>query len=116
LFILTLPGILLIRAGMLLGEDPASVSSFREHFHRYRVRFYSLTLVAAVQGVLSPWVLGLSPWFSPMPVHRLAVIFISLAIAGLVFKGERVQLVLAALFLFAYACGFALVSGVSATA
>jgi len=113
LFVLAMPGILLARSRVLLGENPSSVPSFRDHFHRSRIQFFSLTLVAGVQAGMLPWVLGQSPWFSFHPIHRLIAIFVPLVIAGLVFKGERIQALLAALFVLLYAYGFLSAPGVS---
>lgn len=112
LFVLALPGILLARAGILLGEQPAEVVSFHAHFFERRVPFFTLAIASAIQGALSPWVLGGTPWFKLAGVHRVAIVFVALGVAGILCRGERSHAVLASLYFVAVAIGFALAPGI----
>lgn len=115
LFVLSLPGILLARAGLLLGENPAEVVSFRAQFFQRRVPFFSLAIVSAIQGSLSPWVSGGTPWFQFAGIHRVAMIFVVLGVAGILLRGERSHAVLAFLYSLAVAIGFVLAPGIDVT-
>lgn len=112
LFILGLPAMLLARAGVLLGEHPAEVVSFRAQFFERRVPFFSLAIASAIQGALSPWVLGGTPWFELAGVHRVSTIFVVLGAAGILLRGEKSHAALAFLYLIAVAIGFALAPGI----
>ena len=61
LLALSLPGLLVVATSVLLGEDPDSVASFRDHFFRRRVLFFSLSMTSAVNIALGPWILGQAP-------------------------------------------------------
>ncbi len=112
LFVLTLPGILLARAGILLGEQPEEVVSFRDQFIERRVPFFALAIAAAIQGSLSPWVLGGTPWFQLVGVHRVSAIFVVLGAAGILLRGERSHAALAFLYSLAVVIGFSLAPGI----
>jgi len=112
LFVLGLPGILLARAGILLGEHPARVVSFRAQFLERRVPFFSLAIASAIHASLLPWVLGVTPWFHLVGIHRVAIFFVVPAVAGILLRGERSHAVLAFLYFLAVAIGFVTAPGI----
>ena len=106
LWALTMPGLLYVRASVLTGENPEAVDSFRDHFFKQRVRFFSLALAQAGLASLGPWVLGLEPWLSVAPIHRVAAILATLSIAGLVLKSATAHAILVSLTLLLAASSY----------
>ena len=100
LWALSLPSIVFLRCGALLGDSPSDISSFREHYYKYRVPFFSLGIVAALQGFFSGWVLGIIPWFSFTPIHVSTFFLAALSLSGLVFKNESFHRALVLITLF----------------
>ena len=109
LWVLTVPGLQYVRASVLTGENPAAVDSYRDHFFKQRVRFFSLSLANAGQASSTSWVLGLEPWLSVAPIHRVAAILATLSIAGLVFKSTTAHAILVSLNLLLAAAAYFLV-------
>jgi hypothetical protein len=89
LWAIAYPGLLYVRAGILLGEAPGATESFRAHFFDCRVPFFSVGLATAVQGALGPWVYGTLPWFAVGPLHVATAGLATLSLAGLVFTTAR---------------------------
>ena len=109
LWALALPAVLYVRAGILLGEHPDKVVSFRDHFFKHRIPFFSLGVAATIMVICSPWVFGVVPWFTAAPVHTSGAFLASLSIAGLVFKGARVHAIIVLLSFLLVASSFVLV-------
>jgi hypothetical protein len=107
LWALSLPAILFLRVGVLLGERPEEVTSFKDHFFESRVRFFSLGLIAAFLIGLTPWVLGTTPWFSVEPLHASIIVLAVLSIAGMLLKEARAQGVIVLLIFLSTLLGFA---------
>ena len=105
---LSLPGLLFVTAAVLLGDDPGSVASFRDHFFRRRVLFFSLSMASGVNIALGPWVLGQWPWFTPRPVHVAAASLMALSLAGLGFRSHTAHATIVALGLLLVGASFLL--------
>ena len=84
LWALSLPGLLFVQAGVLVGEGPGSIASFRDRFYDRRVVFFSLSTASGVNIALGPWILGQAPWLTATPSHPVAASLIALSLAGLV--------------------------------
>jgi hypothetical protein len=93
---LSLPGLLFVQASLLVGET-ALVTSFGDRFFERRVRFFSVGLVLAVSVALSPWILGLAPWFSLTPSHPVAASIIALYVAGIGFRTHLAHAIIVSL-------------------
>ena len=106
LYALSVPAVLFYRAGILLGDAPHEVLSFRDHFYDSRVRFFVLGVVASVQIGLTPWVFGIIPWLSVAPIHSSTAILAVLSLAGLVFKTHGAHTVIVVLTLLLAIAGF----------
>ncbi len=106
LYVLSMPGLLFVQAAVLVGEDPGSVNSFREHFFNCRIRFFSVALVTAANVAFSPWVFGIVPWFELAPVHLGAGPLAALSIAGLRFESVTAHAILVVLGLLLAASSF----------
>ena len=91
LWVLILPSMLFLQAGLLVGANPETIESFRTHFAARRVPLFSLGLASAAVSAIFPWVLGLAPWLALAPFHPIAVVFALLWTAGLVFPSDRAQ-------------------------
>ena len=109
LWALSNPGILFLIASVLVGEDPGSVTKYAEHFFQQRVRFFSLQLVAGAGIGLSPWVLGMAPWFTSDPSHGVAAGLTALSIAGLCFRNPTAHAIIVCLNLLFTASSFFLI-------
>jgi len=104
-FVLALAGPGLIYAGTcaLVPEDPATVSSWRDHYFSIRVGYFSCILGWAVVVALGASALLNMPWSHP--ARGLQGFAFVAAAAGILSERERVHVVLAALFLAAIAIG-----------
>ncbi len=106
LWVLSIPGLLFVAAGVLVGEAPGSVASFRHHFFERRVPFFSLSMASAVIIGLGPWILGQVPWFTSSPTHAVAVALMALSLAGLCLRTHTVHTALVGLGLLVAAAAF----------
>jgi hypothetical protein len=70
---LAVPGLILVRIGILVSDNPESVTSWRDHFYEKRVAFFGVGLIQAATMVLLPWVMGTVPWFTRAPVHATLI-------------------------------------------
>ncbi len=93
LVVLSLPSILFVRAGLLLGPNPDSVESFRSHFYERRISFFALGVVEAALAALSPWVVGIAPWFTLNSggTHQVALVLAVVSVTGLALKNPKAQ-------------------------
>jgi len=96
LWALSLPGLLFVQASLLIGET-AAVSSFRDRFDERRVRFFSIGIILALSVGLSPWVLGLAPWFTLTPSHPISASIIVLYGSAIRFSTHIVQVIVVSL-------------------
>ncbi len=94
LWVLTSPALLFVRTGALVGADPSAVTSYRTHFYEKRVVFFALGIASAFVAGLTPWILGLIPWFSLAPIHPTTLTLAGLSLAGMVLRNERAQVAL----------------------
>ena len=83
LWVLAMPGLLLVQATVLVSEEPSRVASYRAHYFQQRTRFFALTLASAVVLGLSAWVFGNVPWLRWAPVHPVALALGGLGAVGL---------------------------------
>ena len=109
LWLLLMPGIMLARSIVLVGTNPETIQSFREHFFEIRVRFFSLGLASGLHLVFTPWVGGLVPWLSIAPAHRQALLVSAISILGICVRHEGVHKVLVFASLASVVVGFILV-------
>ena len=105
---LSLPGLLFVQVAVLVGEAPGSVNSFRQHFFDRRVLFFSLSMVAAANIAMSPWILGQVGWFALTPSHPVAASLMALSVAGLGFRSHAAHATIVALALLLTAGSFLL--------
>ncbi len=106
LWLLLMPGILLIRSIILVGVNPDAITSFRQHFFRIRIPFFALGLASGAHLIVAPWISGTIPWLVLAPAHRQAAVVSVVSIIGLAFRHERVQQVLVVASLISVATGF----------
>ena len=106
LWVLAMPAVLFIRAGILLGERPGEVVSYQEHFFQYRVQFFSLGIASAILIIFAPWVFGAVPWFTAAPLHPSGAVLGTISIAGLAFKGSRPHAIIVLLSFLLVASSF----------
>lgn len=109
LWLLMMPGIMLVRSIVLVGNNPDAVRSFEEHFFDVRVRFFSLGLVSGLHLILTPWISGLVPWLVPAPAHRQAILVCVISILGICVRNEVFHRVLVLGSLASVIMGFVLV-------
>lgn len=93
---LVAPALIHVRAGILVTDSPAAVESWREHYFDRRVAFFSIGLVQAANWMLLPWIMGLVPWLSPAPVHRVIPLLAVISAVGLASKHPAVHAALVA--------------------
>jgi hypothetical protein len=91
LWVLGSPGLLYLRAAVLLTDSPSHVSSWDSHFFTIRRRFFAIGIVQAAHTALAPWVYGLIPWLSPAPAHFWAVSLAGVSLLGLLVASRPVQ-------------------------
>jgi len=91
LWALAIPGIIFVRAGVLLSAHPDEVASFRDHFFAHRIQFFALGVIGGIHAAMSPWVLGIVPWLEFAPVHPNTISLTVLSTLGLIFKDARVH-------------------------
>ena len=111
LLVMSLPAILFLRAGILLGTNPDSVESFRSRFYEQRRTFFAVGLAEAVIIAFSPWVLGQSPWLTLHTAHRFASVLAILSVAGLALESSRAQAAIVIVALLLAGTGYYLLPG-----
>lgn len=109
LWLLMLPGILLARAILLVGANPDSIESFKQHFFQIRLRFFGLGLASGLHLFLTPWIAGVVPWLVEAPAHRQAVIVSIISILGLSLRNETFHWMLVLVSLASVITGFVLI-------
>ena len=107
LWILALPTLQFFRAAILLG-DAESVTSYRDHFYRVRRPYFAVVAAVAVHSALTPWILGMVPWFVAAPVHPPTAVIAAIAIIGFSSSNERVHALLLCAALGVVIVGFIL--------
>jgi hypothetical protein len=83
LWILSVPALIHLRAGILVSDAPAEVESWKEHYYGRRVPFFAVGAVQGVNALLIPWSMGAVPWFSPAPAHVAAITLMVISVVGL---------------------------------
>jgi hypothetical protein len=91
LWVLSFPGVHFLQAVVLVGDNPSSVASYRDHFFHLRIPFFSLSLVTGVFTAANHWVLSDAPLFTFVPNHRIATVLTALSIAALCSKSPNVH-------------------------
>ena len=108
LWLLMLPGLLLIRATVLVGTDPNTVESYEEYFHRIRVRFFALGGLTGVQILAGPWVLSPETATTFQPIHVQGLLVLLISIVGLISRRPSIQGAIALLGISAPIVGFSI--------
>ena len=89
---LSIPSLIYLRAGALVSQSPATVASWRDHYFRSRIAFFTIGLAIAVNGVLLPWIMGLVRWFTPSPPWlAMPLLLFLLYVIGLATDRPRVH-------------------------
>ena len=109
LWVLALPCLLYVRAGILTGSDPREIDSYRDHFFSNRLSFFGAGFANSILVGLAPWVLGGTPWLSFAPGHPTSILLVTLSIAGLIFRQQRAHWVIVILSFALAALGFVLI-------
>jgi hypothetical protein len=91
LWLLTLPGLLLIRSSLLVGADPQSIDSYETYFYQIRVRFFTLGIFTACQILLNSWILSEVPLSTFLPIHAQGLLVLSMCVIGLIFPQPSIQ-------------------------
>ena len=84
LWLLMMPGLLLIRSSLLVGADPNSIESYETHFYRIRIRFFALSVLTGCQVLVGTWVLYEEPASTFRPIQAQGLIILSVSIIGLI--------------------------------
>ncbi len=95
-WILTVPGLIHLRAGILVSGAPASVESWQDHFYENRVPFFVVGAVQGANAILIPWIMGVVPWLSPSPAHAAGISALVICGVGLSTANPVVHRVLVA--------------------
>jgi len=91
MWVLSVPVLFTLRSVILVGDDPHQIPSFRDHFLGIRRPFFAVGLIQGAMFLLGPWVLGVAPWFTTAPVHRLALGLLLISGVGLSTEKHPVQ-------------------------
>ena len=108
LWLLMLPGLLLIRATLLVGADPNSIESYETHFFQVRVRFFTLTVLTGCQLFATSWILYEEPVSTLRPAHAQGLIIIIIAVLGLISTRRSIHGAIAFSSIIAPIVGFAI--------
>ncbi len=84
LWLLMMPGLLLIRSSLLVGADPNSIESYETHFYRIRIRFFALSVLTGCQVLVGSWILYEGPISTFKPIQAQGLIILSVSIIGLI--------------------------------
>ncbi len=87
-----------VKAQVLIGANPESTDSFRDHFFSNRVRFFSLGLSIIFASAVSRLVYG-APFEDFVILLKFSSIGIAINITGLLFRDARLHAVLAVIAL-----------------
>jgi len=98
------PSLLYVKAQILIGPNPESVDSYRDHFFRNRVRFFTVSLLVPLAASVTPMVEGHS-FETSKNLLPLVAPGIAINVVGLAFRDPRVHAVLVALGLVAPTAG-----------
>lgn len=96
LWVLSVPALIHLRAGIVVSENPASIECWRDHYYLKRVAFFSVGAVQALNAFVIPWIMGVVPWFSLAPVHISASMLLAISLVGLATERPVVHGALAA--------------------
>jgi hypothetical protein len=108
---LSIPGFLYYNAATIVPENPADVTSWRQHYDDVRLRFFIGLVCWAVAAMASDTVNLGTPFLHPVRLfHGLVVIF---GVVGAAFSSHRVH---AALFLIMTALGLLMLFTLAASA
>jgi len=91
LWALLLPSLIIVRASILFGPNPAEVQDFERHYYENRVKFHGVGILGATVAFLVPWIYGAFPWFTLSPVQPGAAVSIVLSSIAFATSNEKVQ-------------------------
>ena len=108
LWLLTLPGLQLIRSTVLVGPDPNSIESYETYFYKTRIHFFALTVLTGCQVLASSWILSEEPASTFQPAHGQGLMIIIVAIIGLISPRRSIHGAIAISSIVAPIVGFAI--------
>ncbi len=88
---LLLPALIIVRASILLGPAPDTISDFEAYFYEHRRKFHGVGIIGATAAFLVPWVYGAFPWFTLSPVQPGATVSIVLSLIAFLTPNPKVQ-------------------------
>ena len=88
---LSIPSLMHLRIGVLVSRAPETVRSWREQFYASRVPFFSLGIVNAACGGLSPWAMGSAEVLEFSSVHGVAALAVAIQLIGLISASPSVH-------------------------
>lgn len=95
------PGLMYLMAAALVPDNPASVESWREHFYRARVRYFTAFAGFMVAVTLNSWLLvGLHIL---NPARAIQVSALGLTLSGALSDSRRLHVLLPGVFLVLFA-------------
>jgi len=95
LLVLLQPVLLYLQASLLVGDEPATTTSWHEHFFRIRRWFFCVRVFYMTAVIAASWqVLDIT---LTHPARLFGVLLIALSVVGISSDGERTQAVLAVL-------------------
>ena len=90
-WILSVPALIHLRAGLLVSEAPAAIESWHDHYFQKRIAFFGVGAVQGLNALLIPWVMGTVPWFSAAAAHFPAASLLLISALGLSMKHPLVH-------------------------
>ena len=83
IWVLSVPALIHLRAGILVSDVPVGVESWKDHYYEKRTAFFAVGVVQGLNTVLIPWVMGVVPWFSRAPAHMAGAPLLLISLVGL---------------------------------
>ena len=100
LWVLIIPGLIHLRASILVSDVPTEVESWRVHYYESRVAFFGVGVLIAANFAVLPWIMGSVPWFALSPAQLAFVSLGTISVLGLVSANPSLHAVLASANLF----------------
>ena len=100
LSLLAVPSIMYLRAAVLIGDQPAEVDSWRDHYYKKRRPFFLLQLLASINMISSHWII--TGTMFPVSVLWGVGFFSVLALLAAIFAHPRLHETVAVLSALAF--------------
>jgi len=91
MWVLTIPGLIYLRVGILVSESPTDIKSWQVRYYDTRILFFSVGLMIAANYAVLPWFLGVVPWFAPSVLHLAFVPLLAISVLGLASASPRLH-------------------------